>query len=721
MKTIDACKSLYHRLGNRIGGYFTPPRRHAIAWTLAILCLLLGLFALIDRRIQAHLQNNARQQVDIQLKLIADALSQNINARFLLIDGLAAYIEAEYPVHPEDFFARAEVFSAGIYQSIPGIRNIALAPNGVMQFVYPFEENKAVLGYEPAKDARPYVRAEVQRAIETKQIVLSRPYELIQGGMGMIARKAVFIDGAYWGLVNLVIDLPSVLESSGISPPPQGLQVLLIDQSGVPFYGEESLRTSSAQRQTIALLEGEWQLFAMPEGGWEHVYRQELLTERLLGLAIVILISLIAYLFINHSERLAWLVDWRTQELNQSNARLLAELAQRAETEQALRHSNQNLFHVLESIEADICITRLDNYEILYMNEHMRQRFGEDLVGKICYEVFRGEERPCAHCTNARLLDEHGEPTGVIVWEGYSPIVKRWYHNADRAIRWHHGEYVRMQIATDITHLKQAEQDAQEYSARLEQEVAERTEKLRQAQEKLIRQEKLATLGELAASIGHELRNPLGVISNAVYYLRSIQSEANEKVLEYLDLMAAEISKANKIISALLDFARNRPAQRTLTSLSALIRDMAATVEVPANVHLEVHIDDKLPEIMVDRLQITQVLSNLITNACQAMPDGGRLAIIAEVEHDPHDDTGAPEAVLVRVVDSGVGIPEELREKIFEPLFTTKTHGIGLGLAICKLFIEANQGTIEVESTPGKGSTFTIRLPMISHREMEKP
>lgn len=720
MAILDKPKSLYHHLLSRVTHYFIPPRRQAAFSALLIFLLLVGLFALLDQNVQAHLQNNSQNQVKAQIDLMANSLSQSLNQRLSLINGLAAYIEAEYSIHPENFYQRAESFAASLYQSTSGIRNIALAPNGVIRFVYPYEENKAVLGYEPAQDKRAHVRAEVQRAIDTKKVVLSRPYELIQGGLGMIARKAVFIEGEYWGLANIVIDLPPLLESAGLSPLPEGLQLLLLDQSGTPFWGEESLLFSSAQRTTIPLIEGEWQLLAMPSGGWIHAYSRELMVIRSLGLCIVGLISLIAYLFINRSERLAWLVEQRTRELNHTNAQLSAELSQRRQAEEALINSNQTLFHVLESINADISIVRLDNYEILYVNEHMRKRFGEDLVGKTCYEAFRGEAHPCAHCTSPQLLDAQGEPTGVIVWEGYNPVAQRWYHNADRAIRWHNGEYVRLQIATDITHLKQAEEDAQNYSARLEREVAERTQKLQQAQEKLVRQQKLATLGELAASIGHELRNPLGVIGNAIYFLKSIQKDVDDKVREYLDLMSAEINKANKIISNLLEFARSRPAQRTLVPLPMLIKDVLAKSEVPGNIKLDIFIDERLPELMVDRLMLTQVLANLITNACQAMPEGGVLSISAATENEPVEGALSPSTMLIHVRDTGVGIPEEIREKIFEPLFTTKSHGIGLGLAICKLFVEANQGSIEVESKVGEGSTFTIRLPLTPQRESEQ-
>lgn len=115
------------------------------------------------------------------------------------------------------------------------------------------------------------------------------------------------------------------------------------------------------------------------------------------------------------------------------------------------------LLLVLDSLDADIYVSDLATYEILYMNRHMRESFGGDFAGQICHLVFRKEDSPCAHCTNPRLMDEEGKPAGVVVWEGRNPVTGRWYKNADRAIPWEGGRFVRLQIATDITELKEAQ------------------------------------------------------------------------------------------------------------------------------------------------------------------------------------------------------------------------------------------------------------------------
>lgn len=119
------------------------------------------------------------------------------------------------------------------------------------------------------------------------------------------------------------------------------------------------------------------------------------------------------------------------------------------------------LLLVLDSLDADIYVSDLATYEILYMNRHMRESFGGDFAGQVCHLVFRKESSPCPHCSNPRLLDEEGKPAGAIVWEGRNPITGRWYKNADRAIPWEGNRFVRLQIATDITELKEAQSQFQ--------------------------------------------------------------------------------------------------------------------------------------------------------------------------------------------------------------------------------------------------------------------
>jgi signal transduction histidine kinase len=270
---------------------------------------------------------------------------------------------------------------------------------------------------------------------------------------------------------------------------------------------------------------------------------------------------------------------------------------------------------------------------------------------------------------------------------------------------------------------KRAEEALKEYSERLEEMVEERTQELQDAQEQLVRREKLAILGQLAGGVGHELRNPLGVISNAVYFLQMTLAETDETTREYLDIVSSEVRDAEKIVSDLLDFSRTRMPEREEIAASALVSQVLERRPPPENVEVTTEIPSDLPPVFVDPRQIGQVLGNLVTNAYQAMPDGGRLMISVSEDQvmGRHEDTvtGRPgddlpvipsPCLRVSISDTGCGISEENMGKIFEPLFTTKAKGIGLGLAVSRNLVEGNGGSIKVESEMGKGSTFTVRL-----------
>ncbi len=261
-----------------------------------------------------------------------------------------------------------------------------------------------------------------------------------------------------------------------------------------------------------------------------------------------------------------------------------------------------------------------------------------------------------------------------------------------------------LSLRQEISDRKRAEEKIKEYSDQLEETVEERTKELHEAQEKLVRRERLAILGLLAGGIGHELRNPLGAIKNAAYFLNMVMKKPTPEIRETLEILEKEVATSEKIISSLLDYARPRLPTRSKVNLNEAVQTALSSVRLPGNITVVTQLDETLHTIQCDPHQLGQVFANLTLNAIQAMPTGGQLTIKSERE--------GPDWVSVSIADTGVGIPEEDMEKLFEPLFTTKAKGIGLGLAIVKTIVDGHEGTIEVESELGKGSVFFIRLPM---------
>lgn len=254
--------------------------------------------------------------------------------------------------------------------------------------------------------------------------------------------------------------------------------------------------------------------------------------------------------------------------------------------------------------------------------------------------------------------------------------------------------------------LKAAKARIEDYSKTLERKVEERTGELKKIHEQLVRSEKLFALGKLAGTVAHELRNPLGVIRNSVYFLRMKlgRTMEDEKVKKHLEILEEEVNISDRIITDILTFGRMKTPQLSKTDIAEIINESLAKTKVPKKIEVAIELDSGLPRIMADGTQLRQVFFNIILNAIQAMDRGGRLTI-RSIEKD--------EFIGVAIIDTGEGIPRENLNKIFEPLFSTKAKGTGFGLSICQSIIENHKGTIKVESEVGKGTKFMVKLPII--------
>lgn len=253
-------------------------------------------------------------------------------------------------------------------------------------------------------------------------------------------------------------------------------------------------------------------------------------------------------------------------------------------------------------------------------------------------------------------------------------------------------------VATDITELKRAREDLLEQKELEHQKVQE---ELNRVKEELIRHTRLAAIGQVAASIAHELRNPLGAINNAVFFLGRRESKLEPKWAEYLGIIRQEVQASDRIVSNLLEMSRAKEPSRKSIDLGAAARVTFERIRIAEPVHLQLSLCPDPFVISVDPEQLRQVLTNLMTNAMQSMDHGGEIRIEARREDD-HD--------VVVVSDDGPGVGPEHRDSIFEPLFTTKAKGTGLGLAICRQILSAHGASIELLGSE-RGAAFEIRFP----------
>jgi PAS domain S-box-containing protein len=246
-------------------------------------------------------------------------------------------------------------------------------------------------------------------------------------------------------------------------------------------------------------------------------------------------------------------------------------------------------------------------------------------------------------------------------------------------------------VTRDLTERKEADD-----------EIRDASDKMRDAQAQLVAKERLSAIGELAAVVSHELRNPLASLSNTLFVMRQdVERHDESSLAEQLDVAERQVERAVRIVSDVLDFARSGEPNKRPVSLDDLFDEILLTSSPPDSVEV---IRSTEPDLtaMVDPDQLRRVLINLVTNAYQAMPEGGTMQIETSF-------IGGDARIVL--TDSGVGISEAAREKIFHPFFTTRSHGTGLGLAVVQRIVEAHGGSIAVESAPGAGTTFAILLP----------
>lgn len=261
-----------------------------------------------------------------------------------------------------------------------------------------------------------------------------------------------------------------------------------------------------------------------------------------------------------------------------------------------------------------------------------------------------------------------------------------------------------------IDEKKRLEKENLEYQRDLEKKVKKRTKEieslnllLKEFHTKLIRSERLATLGTFVSFVSHELRNPLSVIQNSIYYLKSHVQVENPKIDKYFGIMDEEVAIAQKIIDSFLNFTKGRALELSLVDINNLIPKVLDLINIPDNIKTNFNLEKDLPQIKVDRDYIQQVFVNIINNAIQSMPKGGELTLSSRKD---------AELIVIDISDTGIGLTEHDLERLFEPFFSKKKEGTGLGLVICKFLIDRHKGRIKVKSEPGKGTVFSIHLPI---------
>ncbi|MDZ4164380.1 MAG: PAS domain-containing protein [Smithellaceae bacterium] len=321
---------------------FSSPALPGLWISLTILLfLLLPLWWYASHRYEEVLTREQRALVTIHLTQHGNALTRAINERVTLLEGLHAFTLANPSA---DVLRRQfDVFASGLYSGAAGIRNLTLAPGGVQRYVYPLRGNENVPGHDLISDPRPEVRADVQRAMKTRKVTQSGPYELRQGGMGLVARKAIYVHDAFWGLATITIDMPPILTEAELSPPRPDIVMALRSGAREVIFGNARVFEEDPVTIQIELPEGHWELDGIPPGGWRTAVRERFVIFRSGGLIIALLIAGIAHLVVNRQTYLKEEVRKGTAELRLSNERLSREIEESGQTGETLRESEERL------------------------------------------------------------------------------------------------------------------------------------------------------------------------------------------------------------------------------------------------------------------------------------------------------------------------------------------------------------------------------------------
>jgi signal transduction histidine kinase len=341
---------------------------------------------------------------------------------------------------------------------------------------------------------------------------------------------------------------------------------------------------------------------------------------------------------------------------------------------------------------------------ILEVNEAFEKITGikrEDAVGKKITELVPGVQNdPAGWIAIYGRVAITGEPTH---FENYLEPLKKWYHVSSYSPK--KGYYV--SIFEDITErkkdeeaLKQSERKLEEYNKNLEKLVEERSKQLKDA-------ERLAAIGATAGMVGHDIRNPLQAITGDLYLAKTEaeslpDSEMKKNIIESLVESEKNIDYINKIVQDLQDYARPLNPNPGEADLKLIIDKLLAKNGLPKNVKLTINVEPEARKFVADSDYLNRILYNLVTNAVQAMPKGGKLTIHVYKEANN---------VVLTVKDTGVGIPKSVQGKMFTPMFTTKSKGQGFGLPVVKRMTESLGGTVSFESEEGKGTTFIVHIP----------
>jgi len=698
---------------------------------LAATALVAGLAIWIDRVEQKHHEAVVKESVGQILTAEAARIERTLAKRILLVEGLAALVRVDPTLERQTF----EGFAASLAQSTTGLRNLTLAPRGVIRNVFPLAGNEAAVGLDLR--AMPGQREAAERAIASRHAVLAGPIDLVQGGRGLSMREAVYLpggDGAaerFWGLVAVLVDFDALLKEAQLSERQGDILLALrgvdgLGADGASFFGDGRLFAGGARVLDIAFPGGSWQLAGMPVRGWDEL-RPDALPMRAAGAAAAVLAGLGGWLFVGYQIGLRR-AGCAAQRLNRALLTLSAGI-------EAVVHGESE-----DALLARICgiMVETGGHRLAWIGRAER-----DEARSIRPVAIAGDGQPYVAEVRSSWSDatERGRgPSGTAIRTGRpvavrnignSAVMRPWQEAAQRNGFQSHiavpipGEKGPMGALCVYSREPDAFDPAeQELLVKLAGALGHGIQALRAARELVAAKEEAElanrTKSTFLATMSHELRTPLNAIIgfSEVMCAATFGTLGNPRYVAYCNDIRASGLHLLTIVNDVLDLSRIEAGRMevcrepidvgvAVRGALAMVRERAAV----AGLALVSEIAPNLPPLSADNRLLKQILLNLLSNAVKFTERGGTITVGAAL--------GADESIAIRVEDTGIGMSAEEIGVALTPFAQVDSKlgraydGTGLGLPLVKSFVELHGGSLAVASEPGTGTTVTVRFPPV--------
>jgi len=641
---------------------------------------------------QSQLISDERAEVADHLASRGNSLATSISSRLDKLDGLHAFVQAEMGSSPGLLGRRFATFASNVYSEDSGIINMAVAPEGVFQFVYPEEAERSMIGQSLFRDLSPAFRADIKRAIDTGGLVITPPHEMKRGGWGIVARRAVLDNGSFWGIVSMTMDARKVLQSSGLNATSGDLNMALRDGRSHVFFGEESIFLSDPVIHRVLLPDGYWELAAVPVRGWAGSVQVPLRIAQMAGLIIIGLLVILYYLAASRQDFLSQMIQEKTSDLEK-------ELAERKRAEKALQERESHLraiFEAAENVAFIIAEGKSSVPLILEFSPGAEKIFGygrEEVIGRSISILLSPKDQDKLAKIISRIRNESrlsGFASLVRKSEESFPAMCSLYPLLDET-----GEvYAALGVCIDITDQKRMEGELVQAK-----EAAEASSRAK---------------AEFTANVSHEMRTPLNAVIGMTDLL--LESDLDPVKRDYVRTIRNSGLSLLSIINEILDYSKIEARKMDIVEGALNLQEiLEAAMEQVApraaekRLELAYILADDLPaRIWGDGKRLSQILVNLLSNAIKFTESG---EVTIWVDLDPEK-----KAYHFVVKDTGIGIPEDRMSRLFLPFSQVDTSlarrydGTGLGLAISSKLVGLMGGRIWAESKFNAGSQFHFTI-----------